>query len=103
VALSVVVRSGPVRTLVNGTLVARPWRMTPVSGCAVGSQLGLSVRPVLGDHRIVGKTRTRRGRVLSARAVADASGAAVLPRPGTAWPAGHGKAESTDVCRSGGH
>jgi hypothetical protein len=32
----------------------------------VGSQLGLSVRPVLGDHRIVGKPRTRRGSVLRA-------------------------------------
>jgi hypothetical protein len=35
--LSVVVRSGPVETVVNGTLVARPPGMTPVSGCAVGS------------------------------------------------------------------
>jgi hypothetical protein len=38
-ALSVVVRSCPVGTAVNGTLVARPPRMTPVSGCAVGSTL----------------------------------------------------------------
>jgi hypothetical protein len=36
-ALSVVVRWGPVRTAVNGTLVARPSRMTPVPGRAVGS------------------------------------------------------------------
>jgi hypothetical protein len=38
-ALSVVVRWGPVMTAVNGTLVARPPRMTLVSSCAVGSTL----------------------------------------------------------------
>jgi hypothetical protein len=38
-ALSVVVRSGSFRTAVNGTLVARPPRMTPISSCAVGSTL----------------------------------------------------------------
>jgi hypothetical protein len=38
-ALSVVVRSGPVMTVVNGTLVARSPRMTPVSSCAVGYTL----------------------------------------------------------------
>jgi hypothetical protein len=37
--LSVVIRSGPAKTLVNGTLVARLPRMSPVSGCAVGSTL----------------------------------------------------------------
>jgi hypothetical protein len=35
--LSVVVRSGPFRTAVNGTLVARPARMTLVHRGAVGS------------------------------------------------------------------
>jgi hypothetical protein len=38
--LSVVVRSGPFRTAVNGTRVARLARLTSVSGGAVGSQLG---------------------------------------------------------------
>jgi hypothetical protein len=38
-ALSVIVRSGPVKTAVNGTVVARPPRMSPVSSCAVGSTL----------------------------------------------------------------
>jgi hypothetical protein len=37
--LSVVVRSGPVETVVNGTLVARPPGLTPLSGCAVGSAI----------------------------------------------------------------
>jgi hypothetical protein len=37
--LSVVVRWAPIRTAVNGTLVARPPRMTPLSGCTVGSTL----------------------------------------------------------------
>jgi hypothetical protein len=36
VVLSVAVRSGPFRTAVNGTLVARPSSMTPVSGRAAG-------------------------------------------------------------------
>jgi hypothetical protein len=38
-ALSVVVRWEPVRTALNGRVVARPPRMTPASGCAVGSTL----------------------------------------------------------------
>jgi hypothetical protein len=38
-ALSVVVRWGPVRTAVTGTLVARPPRMTMVPGRAVDSTL----------------------------------------------------------------
>ena len=38
-ALSVVVGSCPVGTAVNGTLVARPPRRTPVSSCTVGSAL----------------------------------------------------------------
>jgi len=47
-ALSLVVRPGPVRTAVNGTLVARPVRTDPVHRGAVGSTL--TVRPVLGDQ-----------------------------------------------------
>jgi hypothetical protein len=40
---------------VNGTLVARPPRMTPVSSCAVGVHLDRRVKPVLGDNCFVGK------------------------------------------------
>jgi hypothetical protein len=54
-ALSVVVRSGPVRTAVNGTPVARPPRMTPESACAL-LRPDPTVRPVFGDHRLVGKS-----------------------------------------------
>jgi hypothetical protein len=54
--LSVVARSGPCRTAVNGTLVARPSRMTPLCGRAVGSTLTLRVRVVLREHRLVGKS-----------------------------------------------
>jgi hypothetical protein len=48
-ALSVVVRSGPVRTAVNGTLVARPVRTTSANPDAVGSTLTVG-EPDLGDH-----------------------------------------------------
>ena len=75
----------------NGTLVARPVRLTryPMAPLA---QLGRWLRPALSDYRIVGKPRTRRGSVLRSRPVADASGAPVLRdqgpigRPGTARP-----------------
>jgi hypothetical protein len=60
-ALSVIVRWEPIKTAVNGTLVARTPRMTPVSGCAVGSTLDRRGRPVLGGHRLVDKPRRRRG------------------------------------------
>jgi hypothetical protein len=43
-ALSVVVRSGPVRTAVNGTLVARPVRMFWIRCGATGSHLDRRVR-----------------------------------------------------------
>jgi hypothetical protein len=59
--LSVIVRSGPFRTVVNGTLVARPVRMTLAHGGAVGLRLDWRVRPVLGDHRLVGKSPEARG------------------------------------------
>jgi hypothetical protein len=61
VVLSVVVRCGPFRTAVNGTLVARPARMTSVPGGAVGSQPDRRERSVRADHCVVGKPRTRRG------------------------------------------
>jgi hypothetical protein len=60
-ALSAVVRWEPFRTAVNGTLVARPPRMTLVSGCAVGSTLDCRVRPVLGDHPLVARVRRAHG------------------------------------------
>ena len=52
--LSVVVRSGPVRTVVNGTLVARSPRMIPVSGCAVRSTLAVG-EAILGDQPLRGQ------------------------------------------------
>jgi hypothetical protein len=54
--LSVVVRSGPFRTAVNGTLVARPSRMTPGTRSRRWLHPDRRVRPVLGDHRLVGKS-----------------------------------------------
>jgi hypothetical protein len=53
--LSVVDRSGPFMTAVNGTLVARPARMSLAHRGAVGSA-STGVGPVLGDHRLVGKS-----------------------------------------------
>jgi hypothetical protein len=75
VVLSVVVRLGPVMTAVNGTLVARPVRLTRHTVVPLAPHLDRRVRPVLGDHCIVGKPRTRRGRLLGAAVVArSASG-----------------------------
>lgn len=48
-ALSVAVRSGPVVTAVNGTLVARPVRTTWHT-LALSVLLDRRVRPVLGDQ-----------------------------------------------------
>jgi hypothetical protein len=48
--LSVVVRWGPVKTAVNGTLVAWTERTTWHTGGALGSNLDPRVRPVLGDQ-----------------------------------------------------
>jgi hypothetical protein len=74
--LSVVVRWGPVRTVVNGTLVARPSRMTPVPGGAVGSQPGPRARSVRRNHHIVGSRE--RGAAASSVPVVDALDAPVL-------------------------
>ena len=52
--LSVVVRSGPVGTAVNGTLVARLARMTWHT-LAPSVHRDRRVRPVLGDYCLVGK------------------------------------------------
>ena len=52
--LSVVVRSGPVVTAVNGTLVARLARMTWHT-LAPSVHRDRRVRPVLGDYCLVGK------------------------------------------------
>jgi hypothetical protein len=87
--LSVVVRSGPVRTAVNGMLVAPP-RTTPVPGGTVGFTLAAGEdRPQQPPQG--GKPRTRRGSDFRSRLVADASGVAVLPRSGSDWPAGQGQ------------
>jgi hypothetical protein len=55
-ALSVVVRWGPFRTSVNGTLVARPLRMTPSNPSCLRFHPDRRVRPVLGHHRLAGKS-----------------------------------------------
>jgi hypothetical protein len=55
-ALSVVVRWGPLRTSVNGTLVARPLRTTPSNPSCLRFHPDRRVRPVLGDYRLVGKS-----------------------------------------------
>jgi hypothetical protein len=52
--LSVAVRSGPVVTVVNGTLVARLARMTWHT-LAPSVHRDRRVRPVLGDYCLVGK------------------------------------------------
>jgi hypothetical protein len=57
---SVVVRSGPCRTAVNGALVARPSRITPATRLRRWLHLDRWVRPVLGDHRLVGRARRAR-------------------------------------------
>src|SRR4029453_9640716 len=59
-ALSVVVRWEPVRTVVNGRLVARPGRR-PTTDWRPGFHADRRVRPVPGDQRLLGKPRTRRG------------------------------------------
>ena len=54
--VTVTVRWIPLVTAAYGTQVARPARtsMLPLSGCC--SPLSQAVRPVLGDHRLVGKS-----------------------------------------------
>jgi hypothetical protein len=59
--LSVVVRSGPFRTAVNGTLVARPSRTTPDTQSRRWLHPDRRVRPVLGDNGLVGKPSQTRG------------------------------------------
>jgi hypothetical protein len=41
---------------VNGTLVARASGITQVPGCAIWLHADRRVRPVLGDHRLAGKS-----------------------------------------------
>jgi hypothetical protein len=55
-ALSVVVRWEPVRTAVNGTLVARPVRMTLAAPWCRRFNHERRVRLLLGDHGIVAKS-----------------------------------------------
>ena len=54
--LSVVVRSGPVRTAVNGTLVARPTRVS-------------AVQPSAGRHQLVRRTKIVLGNCLASSSV----------------------------------
>jgi hypothetical protein len=67
IALSVIVRWGPLRTAVNGTPVARPLRTTPSDPSCLRFYPDCRVRPVLGDNRLVGKSlegsRQRVGRL----------------------------------------
>jgi hypothetical protein len=69
--LSVVVRWRPVRTAVNGTLVARQAGIGGMGGAA-RSCLDRRARPVLGSHRIVGNPRSGAA-VVASGPVADAS------------------------------
>jgi len=59
VVLSVVVRSGPVRTAVNGTLVARPVRMTP--GTPWRRRFNLTVASGSSSVTAASLARARRG------------------------------------------
>jgi hypothetical protein len=52
----VTVRQIPLVTAAYGTRVARPARTTTFGRGGDGSQLGQRVRPVLGDHCLVGKS-----------------------------------------------
>jgi hypothetical protein len=72
--LSVVVRSGPFRTAVNGTLVARPSRTTPDTQSRRWLHPDRRVRPVLGDNGLVGKP-LQTARQLTSRSSHDSPGA----------------------------
>jgi hypothetical protein len=54
-------RQIPLVTAAYGTRVARPARTTRLAPGGGGSRLAQRVRSVFGDHRLVGKPRTRRG------------------------------------------
>jgi hypothetical protein len=59
--VTVVDRWIPLVTAAYGTQVARPARTTMAPPGGNGSQSGWRVRPILGDHRLVGKSRRARG------------------------------------------
>jgi hypothetical protein len=61
VVLSVVVRSVPVLTAMNGMLVARPSRMTPASRCAAGSALTVRGGPSSVTTALWARARRARG------------------------------------------
>jgi hypothetical protein len=61
--VTVTVRWIPLVTAAYGTWVARPARTTMVGTCRRRLQLGQRVRPVFGDHRLVGKSQRARSRV----------------------------------------
>src|SRR5215213_4546344 len=54
--VTVTVRCIPLVTVAYDTWVARPARTTTLPPSGDGSQLGQRVRPVLGNHCIVGKS-----------------------------------------------
>jgi hypothetical protein len=59
--VTVSVRWLPLVTAAYGTRVARPARTTMLAPGGDGSQLGTRVRPVMSDHRLVGKSLEARG------------------------------------------
>jgi hypothetical protein len=59
--VTVAVRWIPLVTAAYGTRVARPARTTRLTSGGAGSQLGPRVRPVAGDHRLVGRAPRARG------------------------------------------
>ena len=88
--MSVVVRSGPVVTAVNGTLVARLVRMTwhPL---APSVHRDRRVRPVLGDYCLVGKPPQAAQQLRTDHVVVSELRRVELPAGGTAdlgfgWP-----------------
>jgi hypothetical protein len=93
--LSVVVRSGPFRTAVNGTLVARPSRTTPDTQSRRWLHPDRRVRPVLGDNGLVGKP-LQTARQLTSRSSHDSHRHSLLRNHGQQQRDRHGKA---DRCR----
>jgi hypothetical protein len=91
----VVVRSGPFRTAVNGTLVARPARTTPDTQSRRWLHPDRRVRPVLGDNGLVGKP-LQTARQLTSRSSHDSPRRSLLRNHGRQQRDRHGKA---DRCR----
>jgi hypothetical protein len=75
--VTVTVRLIPLVPAASGTRVARPVKDHLARG-GDGSQLVQRVRPVLGDHRLVGQAANAAWQLFRSRRVADAFGARVL-------------------------